>query len=61
MRAPAQHDVWSVSALNRASRELLESSFGSIWVEAEVSNLARPASGHVYFSLKDGQAQVRAA
>ena len=61
MRAPAQHDVWSVTALNRASRELLESSFGSIWVEAEVSNLARPASGHVYFSLKDGQAQVRAA
>lgn len=61
MRSPSQQDVWSVSALNRASRELLEGTFGSVWVEAEVSNLARPASGHIYFSLKDSQAQVRAA
>ena len=32
-----------------------------IWVEGELSNLARPASGHIYFSLKDDQAQVRCA
>jgi len=38
---------------------LLERGFGTIWLEAEISNLARPSSGHWYFSLKDAQAQVR--
>jgi len=38
---------------------LLERGFGMVWLEAEVSNLARPSSGHWYFSLKDAQAQVR--
>lgn len=40
---------------------LLERGFARIWVEGELSNLARPASGHVYFSLKDSAAQVRCA
>ncbi len=35
--------------------------FTNIWVEGEISNLARPASGHVYFTLKDSGAQVRCA
>jgi exodeoxyribonuclease VII large subunit len=39
----------------------LERGFGSIWLEAEISNFARPASGHWYFSLKDAAAQVRCA
>ena len=38
---------------------LLERGFGSVWLEAEISNLARPSSGHWYFSLKDATAQVR--
>jgi len=38
---------------------LLERGFGSLWLEAEISNLARPSSGHWYFSLKDATAQVR--
>jgi exodeoxyribonuclease VII large subunit len=38
---------------------LLERGFGSLWLEAEVSNFARPSSGHWYFSLKDAAAQVR--
>ena len=54
-------DIWSVSTLNRAARDLLESGIGTVWLEAEVSNLARPASGHLYFSLKDAGAQLRAA
>jgi exodeoxyribonuclease VII large subunit len=54
-------EVFSVSRLNETARQLLESELGNVWVEGEVSNLARPASGHVYFSLKDAGAQVRCA
>jgi len=54
-------DIYSVSRLNREVRALLEGSFPLIWVEGEISNLSRPASGHWYFSLKDEVAQVRCA
>ena len=40
---------------------MLSRSFGVIWLEGEISNFARPASGHFYFSLKDQKAQVRCA
>ncbi|MEF8834209.1 MAG: exodeoxyribonuclease VII large subunit [Halofilum sp. (in: g-proteobacteria)] len=53
--------VFTVSELNRSVRDVLEGAFGPIWVEGELSNLARPASGHLYFSLKDRDAQVRCA
>lgn len=53
--------VFSVSELNASVRQLLEHSYGLLWVEGELSNLARPRSGHMYFSLKDGDAQVRCA
>jgi exodeoxyribonuclease VII large subunit len=52
-------DVYSVSRLNREVKMLLERGFGLLWLEAEISNLARPSSGHWYFSLKDSGAQVR--
>ena len=51
----------SVTALNRQARQLLERGLGRVWVEGEVSNVARPASGHLYFTLKDGNAQLRCA
>jgi exodeoxyribonuclease VII large subunit len=54
-------DIYSVSRLNREVRVLLERGFGSLWLEAEISNFARPGSGHWYFSLKDATAQVRCA
>jgi exodeoxyribonuclease VII large subunit len=54
-------DIFSVSRLNREVRAVLEGSFPLLWVEGEVSNLAQPASGHIYFSLKDAAAQVRCA
>lgn len=56
-----ERKIYSVSRLNRESRFLLSDFFGSIWVEGEISNLASPSSGHIYFSLKDGEAQVRCA
>ncbi len=54
-----EREIFSVSRLNREARSLLERGFGSLWLEGEVSNLSRPASGHWYFSLKDDAAQVR--
>lgn len=54
-------DIYSVSRLNREVRAVLEGSFPLLWVEGELSNLAQPASGHIYFSLKDAAAQVRCA
>lgn len=53
--------VITVSRLNREVRELLEQGMPPVWVEGELSNLARPASGHLYFSLKDDRAQIRCA
>lgn len=54
-------DIYSVTRLNREARLLLEGGLPLLWIEGEISNLARPASGHVYFSLKDAQCQVRCA
>jgi len=56
-----EREVYSVSRLNREAKVLLEGSFPLLWVEGELSNLSRPASGHLYFTLKDAQAQVRCA
>jgi exodeoxyribonuclease VII large subunit len=56
-----EREVLSPSELVRQVRELLEGHFPLLWVEGEISNLSRPASGHLYFSLKDAQAQVRCA
>src|SRR5580704_15333481 len=58
--APVRN-VYSVSRLNREARALLESGLGTIWVQAEISNLSRPSSGHWYFTLKDRDAQLRCA
>ncbi|MBL4711617.1 MAG: exodeoxyribonuclease VII large subunit [Gammaproteobacteria bacterium] len=61
MLSKTKNDIFSVSALNRSVANLLESEFAWIWVEGEISNLAQPASGHIYFSLKDSNAQVSCA
>lgn len=58
---PRQRRVFSVSSLNRHIKDLLESDLPQVWVEGEVSNVSRPASGHVYFSLKDDKCQIRCA
>lgn len=58
---PGERDIYTVSRLTAEARILLESGFGSLWVEGELSNVARPSSGHIYFTLKDGESQVRCA
>jgi len=64
-RARAQDDatrnIYTVSELNMETRALLEERFPNVWVEGEISNLARPRSGHIYFSLKDDRCQLRCA
>ena len=56
-----QSAPYTVSSLNREIRNLVESSFRSIWVTGEISNLARPSSGHMYFSLKEENSVIRCA
>ena len=51
----------TVTQLNRASNQLLSNHFLTVQVEGEISNTAQPSSGHLYFSLKDANAQVRCA
>jgi exodeoxyribonuclease VII large subunit len=60
-RPAGERDIYTVSRLNKEVRLLLESGLPMLWLEAEISNFAAPASGHWYFSLKDSQAQVRCA
>lgn len=58
---PSSRTLYTVAELNRAAATVLEQNFSWIWVEGEISNLSQPSSGHLYFSLKDSQAQVRCA
>ena len=60
-RLDTEREVLTVSQLNARARRLLEEVFPQVWVEGELSNLARPSSGHMYFTLKDSGAQVRCA
>jgi exodeoxyribonuclease VII large subunit len=53
-------EILTVSQLTDNIKDLLEEVFGFVWVEGEVSNLRRPQSGHVYFTLKDVKSQIRA-
>ena len=61
LRLPGERKVFSVSALNREARLILEGNLGTVCVEGEISNLSRPSSGHMYWSLKDDRAQLRCA
>lgn len=58
---PASPKPYSVSGLVQALRQTLETGFPIVWLEGELSNFSRPASGHWYFSLKDARAQLRCA
>ncbi len=53
--------IWTISALNSEVKMMLSRGMGTLWVEGEISNFARPASGHWYFTLKDANAQLKCA
>jgi len=59
--ASMQRNIITVTRLNRETSHLLAEHFSVVWVEGELSNLSTPSSGHIYFSLKDANAQVRCA
>jgi len=52
--------VFSVSELTGMIQSMIEETFPFVWVEGEISNFSRPASGHYYLTLKDADAQIRA-
>lgn len=54
----AEPRVFSVSELTRSVRDVIEASVGVVWVEGEISNYRKQASGHQYFTLKDANAQL---
>ena len=56
----SSREVLTVTELTRQVQDALEATFDQLWVEGEISNLRRPASGHLYFTLKDEESQVRA-
>jgi exodeoxyribonuclease VII large subunit len=58
---PFKEVIYTVSRLNREAKLALSQSFHQIQVEGELSNLAQPSSGHIYFTLKDSGAQIRCA
>ena len=55
------NEIISVGELNNAARKLLESNFNDVSVIGEISNLSRPSSGHIYFTLKDDNGAIRCA
>ena len=58
---PDPQDIYTVAELAAEAREMLEDHFAQVWLTGEISNLARPSSGHLYFTLKDDSAQIRCA
>jgi exodeoxyribonuclease VII large subunit len=58
---PETARIWAVADLNRYLRQLLDGDYRlqDLWVAGEVSNLSRPSSGHLYFTLKDAEASLR--
>jgi len=60
MRPGAQPQrILTVSELTLLVRDRLEQGFPEVWIEGEISTLRSPASGHLYFTLKDAQCQIR--
>jgi exodeoxyribonuclease VII large subunit len=52
--------IYAVAEITRLIKTTLENEFGNIWIEGEISNLRKPSSGHLYFTLKDETSQMRA-
>ena len=58
LHKPSERRVYTVSAITREIRQTLETGFGPLFIEGEISNFTHHGSGHMYFSLKDAEAQI---
>ena len=56
---PPARRLWTVKELAAAVRTTLEREYTDVWIEGEISNLRPAESGHLYFTLKDAEAQLR--
>ena len=56
---PPERRVWAVRELVASVRSAIEREYSDVWTEGEISNFRAPDSGHLYFTLKDGNAQIR--
>jgi len=56
---PPERRVWKVRELVAAVRTHIEQEYSDAWIEGEISNFRAPESGHLYFTLKDGDSQIR--
>ncbi|MDP8234422.1 MAG: exodeoxyribonuclease VII large subunit [Candidatus Saelkia tenebricola] len=54
-----ERHIYSITELTRSIKDILEGNFGYIWVEGEISNLRCPDSGHIYFTLKDKNSELK--
>ncbi|MCX6357997.1 MAG: exodeoxyribonuclease VII large subunit [Candidatus Aureabacteria bacterium] len=57
---PTGKKIYSITEITREIKVLLEGRFPGVWIEGEISNIRRPGSGHVYFTLKDEGSQIQA-
>jgi len=60
--SPAEREAYTVSSLSSYIRDMFDMNYRlqDVWVEGEVSGVSRPSSGHIYFTLKDAGAQLKA-
>ncbi len=61
MQTTSKPKIYNISKLNSEIKQLLEGNFGSVWVDAEISNFVAASSGHWYFTLKDARSQIKCA
>jgi exodeoxyribonuclease VII large subunit len=58
LKTVSERRIWSVGALVADMRHYVETTYADLWVEGEISNCRPASSGHIYFTLKDGEAQL---
>jgi len=59
-REQKQSQIYTVSSLTSEIKSLLEDKYPFVWIQGEISNLSKPSSGHLYFTLKDSRSQISA-
>ena len=61
MAGNSRDKAYTVSEITNVVKEILEQNLNTIWIQGEISNFSSPASGHIYFTLKDENNQIKTA